>query len=38
MAGPLRQVFDTLKAQLAAEAWFAADGKRPMPAHPKRIA
>ncbi|PCD00863.1 exodeoxyribonuclease VII large subunit [Halopseudomonas pelagia] len=35
--GALRQAFDALKAKLADEGLFAAERKRPLPAHPKRI-
>ena len=36
-AGALRQAFDRLKQQLAAEGLFASERKRPLPRHPRRI-
>src|SRR5690554_7094607 len=35
--GALRQAFEALKAKLQGEGLFAAEGKRPMPTHPRRI-
>mgnify|MGYP002619524301 CR=1 FL=1 len=35
--GALRQAFEALKAQLQAEGLFAAERKRPLPSHPRRI-